>query len=1132
MLTDVAGSIPIIPCNHMTFIHVYYSQICSLESTKKQIPCLLSKGNERKKHMERRKMLYLLLAIFLWIGHMPLSGQVFLISIRAEGATEVCQGESITAILSVYYGTPPFTVVINDNDGEYLTLKDVQMPYTFEIYPEKDNTYYIADAYDAKDRKGRAYGSIEATVHPSTPVSIVLNRTAFLVTEPGFTLTSNPAGGTFSGKGISANKFYPAVATTVGSPHLITCTYENQYGCVSTDTKNIYVLSGQSSVALLSGGEPISTFCNDGAEYTIDGENNDGLSGSFALYRSGSSTPVTGHISDQDPNDNRATLLSDGLLGNYEIVYTYGIGGLELEASTEFSVLDAGVDGIENLPLTVCKNDKPYPLVPRVSGEDPGATYSFTGPGVTGSQGEGYFFDPGSPDVPADIVEISLNYNSSNGCNSNYSTLILVGRNPEVGFGFAPACIDVQGGQVQFENLTAPLESVETWSWDFGDPSSGDNNVSDQQDPEHFYTAPGPRSVTLRATTYEGCSDEVQMEAQLFDNPVADFTYSSDCYAVDQNTSFLAAPSSEYAEIDTLIWTIRNLPGDILEVIGKDPQDATLEYVFPSMNTYKINLSVGSDAGCAGEVTKQLDLIPLQVLTPDGFEETFNLPPPGWKVESSDQLESWVLGEPDFAGFEPVQNDQAWYTELPGYSQGVIEHSWVRSPCFDFSQLRNPVIGLALMKSFLPQKGGAVLQYQELGGGDWKTLGSIGGGTNWYNLSGIQYLPGGSETGWGLELFEPDTEWVAAEYPAGILGGKHDIKFRMAIASGGAEEISPGTFNQGFAFDNFTITESMRRRSVLEYFTNAAGTSMFAADSMVKAYSTSHTGIVYDLHYHMDYPEEDPMNAYNPLPPLARSINYGVPVVPYAVLNGGVTSEYRYNLVPPDGMLSEEILKGAASEAPVFDLSLTVDYGVDRLEGTVNITCLDASFNANLQLYLVVIEKAVTSYPGLSEDGTFRNVVLDMIPSPSGQLLGNNWNVGTSMDFDFSWEYVDFLEDMEDLRVVAFVQDRDHGWVLQADAVDADLQVGTAPAVMTLPSMEVYPNPARDQLTVYFGNRTRGGGELEVVDISGRQVMIMRVQEGLTTRQLDISRLPEGLFMVLYRESGMVQGHARFIRYR
>jgi hypothetical protein len=180
----------------------------------------------------------------------------------------------------------------------------------------------------------------------------------------------------------------------------------------------------------------------------------------------------------------------------------------------------------------------------------------------------------------------------------------------------------------------------------------------------------------------------------------------------------------------------------------------------------------------------------------------------------------------------------------------------------------------------------------------------------------------------------------------------------------------------------------------------------------------------------------------------------------------------------------------------------------------------------------VAFETEVTSYPGLSPDGTFRNVVLDMIPSSTGKLLGNNWQEGTNVEIDFTWDYVSFIEDLEDLCLVAFVQDRDHGWVLQADAVYYSPLVGMPAYEKDNHPMVLYPNPARDQLTIFFGNRTEMPGQIEVVDISGREVMVMEVQRDITTQQMDISHLPEGLFMIFWKESGLVRGHARFIRNR
>ncbi len=138
-----------------------------------------------------------------------------------------------------------------------------------------------------------------------------------------------------------------------------------------------------------------------------------------------------------------------------------------------------------------------------------------------------------------------------------------------------------------------------------------------------------------------------------------------------------------------------------------------------------------------------------------------------------------------------------------------------------------------------------------------------------------------------------------------------------------------------------TITTQMRRRSVLEYFTNAAGDSIYAADSAVSRFALDHEGMVYDLHYHMDYPATDPMNQNNPTPPSSRAFTNNVPLVPYAVLNGGVSSEYRFDLTLPMEEIDEGLLQSASEELPSFELELTVDFLETRMEGNARIICLD-----------------------------------------------------------------------------------------------------------------------------------------------------------------------------------------------
>ena len=149
-------------------------------------------------------------------------------------------------------------------------------------------------------------------------------------------------------------------------------------------------------------------------------------------------------------------------------------------------------------------------------------------------------------------------------------------------------------------------------------------------------------------------------------------------------------------------------------------------------------------------------------------------------------------------------------------------------------------------------------------------------------------------------------------------------------------------------------------------------------------------------------------------------------------LNGGIRPDHRFDFSDPSNEPNEDLLKQASLEIPVFDLALEVNWQGNKLDAKILTTCRTDAFHSNLQLYVAVIESAVTAYSGLNGDTSFRNVVLDILPSPAGKLLGNEWYSGkTDETRTIHWDYAAYVEDVEDLAVVAFVQDRDTGEVLQ-----------------------------------------------------------------------------------------------------
>lgn len=875
------------------------------------------------------------------------------------------------------------------------------------------------------------------------------------------------------------------------------------------------------SVHLESGGVTITLICESSGSYTFVGTNPDGVIGTFALFESVSGTPVAGHITDLF--NNTAILDPAGLDGDYEVVYSYQVALITYSVSSIFTVTLLDNIEIQGLPESVCKNDSPYPLVPVPSLSDPGATYTFSGPGVSGNQSTGYFYNPASSQVSEGWIQISLFYSASNGCQELNSISIYNAFVPTLTFSTTSSCIPSTGGLIQFDNTTNGKYAVATWSWNFGDPESGPDNISSEESPEHFYPRPGTWTVSLTAVTNEGCQTNQTQNVDFSDQPLVDFTWITDCFIRGEQTSFLDRSSSPYATIDDLLWTFRTTGGGVLGQIASTNPEDTIEFPFTSINEYNVTLDVENDLGCGGSLTKTISLKPIYTLTTDGYLETFDDQPADWIVDSEDGLESWVLGEPDFTGFTPVTGDLGWYTDLPS-TAGYLENSWVESPCFDLSALSTPLVQLDIMKSFVPGTDGAVMQYQHRVSEGWNNLGVVDGGINWYNSYGIFNKPGGSSFGWGLSQFEPDETWLRAGYAVDALADFSYVKFRLAIGTGGAQSIG----NDGFAFDNFYLADGVKN-SVLEYFTNSASTEAAEADGIVEEFVADYSSTVIDLQYHMDYPGEDPMNLNNPVPPSVRAFNYGVPNVPYAVLNGGYKPEYRYDFSDPTQVPNGDDLKSSSLDISPFDVSLSANFQSNRLEGRVVVSCKESNFDNNIQAYVVVIETLVTAYTGSNGTIAFRNVVLDILPAATGKLLGNEWGVGVSKNIDFSWDYASYLENEEDLMLVAFIMDRDHDQILQSASLEYTPGTGQETRTADEKALAIYPNPAHDYTYINLGPTVEQAGVLRIVDLAGRSVLTSEVVPGYSIYKLDISNLSQGVYMVQWMDAGVLRGHGKLV---
>jgi len=1026
-----------------------------------------------------------------------------------DGPLQICEGEAV-ALTVFLTGRSPWSFDLYDGTGTTSFADISTESYLIELAPAQTTTYQITTLTDVNGVVNTNSPSQTITVNDQTEVEIMNLAQGYYREDDPVLLEANIPGGVFSGPGVNSSTGYfdPSLADTLNSPHSIYYTYENELGCTSIASRQVYVWGSERRIFI-----PGNRVCLNSAPFIAIVLNITGISGSFNLLDSDDQA-VDGLT---DHGDNTATidpaLLS---LDSFTIEFQYE------EVTTQYLRESFTVESLVQ-PMILNLDDSAYcqniiPFVLQSNMEN----VLFEGPGVTGTINDGFTFNP--REVPPGSIEISCTYISELGCTATSRRTVDILDAPNVMFSFSTACTPEGGEIATFDNQTTSASIIESWNWDFGDPASGADNQSTLINPMHYYPEPGLYTIGLNATTQEGCIASKELDTIINSQPVADFVWISDCFVQETAVTFIDRSINQTVSIDTILWTFKTRDEDILGEILVDPGNDTVSFVFASADSYLVELYEVSQGGCSSRITKEIILRPTIHLGSEGYLEDFNNSEGMWSIYSNDHLMSWVWGSPDFNGYTQVQGDNAWYTDLPVSTNGYQENSWIQSPCMDLSGMDRPMIKLDLMKSFVPYLDGAVLQYRDVIEEGWKTVGKSATGIAWYNMEDILQQPGGSSTGWGLTEFTPDTTWIHAVHDLDQVAGKSNVALRLAIATSGGYNMG----NQGFAFDNVAIAPRTKL-TVLEHFTNCNDDTSAWADDFIDTLVSENYENVIDLQYHMDYGGPDPMNMNNPDPPSTRSFNYGIQKVPYTVLEGGSDLDHRYDYSDLKERDMEEQLHLLTLENPAFDIDLSVQWLGTGLEASVTINCLEDSFDEYLQLYLVVFETEVTAYTGHNGDTHFRNVVLDMLPTPAGKLLDNNWQIGTNESQTFSWTYKPYVEDIDDLAVAAFIQERSTKKILQAVVEYHDPSVGKHDPLSESCGLYIYPNPAQRFIHANLGYSTENTSRIELFDIHGKVVFEETIPPGYQVIQIDIDQLYTGLYLLRWSESGKVIGVSKFV---
>lgn len=114
-----------------------------------------------------------------------------------------------------------------------------------------------------------------------------------------------------------------------------------------------------------------------------------------------------------------------------------------------------------------------------------------------------------------------------NGCFTVAEAVVTVNPLPVASFNFSPTngC-PLRKRKVFFINTSTNNSGISTYQWNFGDPNSGNNNFSQDQDPNHSFVgvaggAPQKFTIQLIATNNYGCKDTTTQEISFGQFPDA-----------------------------------------------------------------------------------------------------------------------------------------------------------------------------------------------------------------------------------------------------------------------------------------------------------------------------------------------------------------------------------------------------------------------------------------------------------------------------------------------------------------------------------------------------------------------------------------------------------------------------------
>ncbi len=180
---------------------------------------------------------------------------------------------------------------------------------------------------------------------------------------------------------------------------------------------------------------------------------------------------------------------------------------------------------------------------------------------------------------------VTLVVTSDKGCKDSITKQIQVYPAPVSTFSAGNVCLS---DTLNFRNQSA---AASTYNWDFGDNSTATN-----PNPSHLYTSSGKYTVSLIATSANGCKDTTEQQVTVYNLPLADFSAKDVCFGQSMGFNNKTSNAVSYT------WDFGE---------GSSSSNTNPNHTYTAAGNYFVSLIAESANGCLDTIEKQVTVDPL-----------------------------------------------------------------------------------------------------------------------------------------------------------------------------------------------------------------------------------------------------------------------------------------------------------------------------------------------------------------------------------------------------------------------------------------------------------------------------------------------------------------------------------------